>query len=196
MLLFMIKILLLVAAVSTDCFTSSIGIGGAGIKIPFRSALIISGVGTLFLGLSVGFAEMLSAVIPQTLCGVIYSITLIALGIFNLLKNYIGKFLKKKENKAVAIFFDGTAADKDNSKSISTKEAAALAIALSADSLVTGISAGLSDMNVPLLCVCTFIAGIAAVSIGWQLGRKIVSSFRIDLGWLCGAILIILGVIK
>ena len=196
MLLFMIKILLLVAAVSTDCFTSSIALGSAGIKVPLRSMLIISGAGTLFLGLSVGFAEMLGTIIPESLCCAIYSATLIALGIFNLLKNYIGKFLKHRCRNTAALYFDGAAADKDNSKSISPAEAVSLSVALSADSLITGISAGLGDMNVAVLCICTFISGIAAVALGCRIGRKLVSSFNIDLSWLCGTILIILGVLR
>lgn len=192
----MIKILLLVTAVSIDCFASAISLGSAGIKLPFRSALIISGMGTLFLGVSVGFAEMLGKIIPENLCEVISSAMFIVLGIFNLLKNYIGKLHTPQKGSTAELYFNGTAADRDASKSISAKEAAALSVALSADSLVTGISAGLEDMNIPLLCICTFTAGLAAVSLGWRLGKKIVASFDIDLGWLCGVMLIILAVVK
>lgn len=192
----MIEIFLLVTAVSTDCFASAISLGSAGIRLPFRSALIISGTGTLFLGISVGFAEMLGTVIPESLCGVISSVMLVVLGIFNLLKNYISMLGAPQKGSTVELYFDGTAADRDNSKSISTKEAAALSVALSADSLVTGVSAGLGDMNIPLLCVCTFAAGLAAVVIGWKIGKKIVASFNIDLGWLCGVMLIILALVK
>lgn len=188
----MVRSLLFVAAMSTDCFASAMGLGSAGIKLPFRSTLIISGAGTLFLALSAGFAEMLCTVIPESLWGTIYSATLIALGVFNLLKNYIGKFFSRSNNPAV-LLFDGTSADKDKSKSISPAEAAALAVALSADSLVTGISAGLGNMNIPLLCALSFLAGIASVSLGWRLGRKVVTSLNLDLGWLCGVILIVLA---
>ncbi len=139
---------------------------------------------------------MLGMVIPENLCGIISSATLVTLGLFNLMRNYIGKLIAKKGNNAVELYFDGKAADRDNSKSISPKEAVALSVALSADSIVTGISAGLGDMNIPLLCVCTFIMGLAAVTVGWQIGRKIVASFDIDLGWLCGVILIILAIVK
>lgn len=187
----MIRTIFFVAAMSMDCFTSAMGLGSAGIKVPFRSTLIISGTGTLFLALSAGFAEMLCTVIPESLWGTIYSATLIALGVFNLLKNYIGKFFSR--SSPATLLFDGTSADKDNSKSISPAEAAALAVALSADSLVTGISAGLGNMNMSLLCALSFLAGIASVSLGWRLGRKIVTSLNLDLGWLCGVILIVLA---
>lgn len=192
MLLFMIRILLLVAAVSTDCFACAMSLGSAGIRVSFRSTLIISGVGTLFLGLSVGFAEMLCKVVPENLCGMIYSLTLAALGVFNLLKNFIGNFLARKNNRP-SLFFDGTCADRDNSKALSPYEAAALSVALSADSLVSGISAGFSDMSLPVLCLMTFFAGITSVSLGWRLGRKIVSSLNINLSWLCGVLLIVLA---
>ena len=140
---------------------------------------------------------MLSAVVPEGVCGAISAATLVALGIFNLLRNYLEKLVKRKNSGGPAmLYFDGTAADTDHSKSISPKEAIALSVALSADSLVTGISAGLGKMNLPILCAGAFVAGIIAVSLGWRLGRKIVSSFNLDLGWLCGAMLIILAFVK
>ncbi len=192
----MIKILLLITAVCTDCFAAAIGIGSAGIKIPFRSSLIISAVGTAFLCLSVGFAEILRIVIPENICGIISTVLLLSLGFFNLFSNCFKKMVDRKKlagSNPAALYFNGAAADMDNSKSISPKEAVVLSIALSADSLVTGISAGLGKMNLPLLCGGALIAGVAAISIGWRLGRKIVSSFNINLGWICGAVLIILA---
>ncbi|MBQ8787623.1 MAG: manganese efflux pump [Oscillospiraceae bacterium] len=195
----MVKIFLLVTAVCTDCFAAAVGIGSAGIKIPFRSSLIISSIGTLFLCISVGFAEIIRLVIPENICGIISSLLLILLGIFNLLQNYFKKVINQKQldkSNPAALYFDGTAADTDNSKSISSREALMLSVALSADSLVTGVSAGLGKMNLPLLCGGALIAGVASISLGCCLGRKIVSSININLGWLCGAVLIILAFIK
>ena len=94
------------------------------------------------------------------------------------------------------LFFDGAAADTDNSKSISPREAVALAAALSADSLVTGVSAGLDDLNVPMLAAVSFAAGLLTISIGWRLGQKIASSQKLKLGRLCGAALIVLAFLK
>lgn len=194
-----IKTLLLIAAVCTDCFAAAVGIGSAGIKIPFRSSLIISAIGTAFLCLSVGFAEIIMLAVPENLCRIISSSLLIFLGIFNLLQNFFKKIVAKKnlcQSNPASLYFNGAAADADNSKSISAREALALSIALSADSLVTGISAGLGKMNLPLLFVGSLVIGIISITLGCLLGRKIISSVNINLGWLCGAVLIILAFIK
>ena len=195
----MIKTLLLAAAVSIDGFAAAIGIGSAGIKLPLRSSVIISFTGTFFLGVSVFLAETAGTAVPGTVCETISFLLLIALGIFNLfrnvLKNIVSKAGNKRENPAM-LLFDGTAADKDDSKSISAKEALALAVALSADSAVTGVSAGLGKINLPLLCITTFAAGLASIMIGWKLGSIAAKALDINLGWLCGAVLILLAFLK
>ena len=192
------KILLLIIAVCTDGFAAAIGIGSAGIKIPFRSSLIISFIGTLFLSCSVAFAEVIRIAVPENLCRIISFVLLLSLGLFNLFQNFFKDILKrrnvKKDNPA-ALFFDGTAADVDNSKSISPREALTLSVALSADSLVTGVSAGLGKMSLPLLSAGVFLTGLISITAGCHLGRKIVSSLNVNLGWLCGAVLIILAFI-
>ncbi len=194
----MIEILLLITAVSIDSFAAAVGIGGSGIKIPLRSAVIISFIGTLFLSCSVAFAEIIKLAVPETVCGIISFMLLIALGIFNLFQNFFKRLLSRRsppKTNPVMLFFDGTAADTDNSKSISPREAVTLAVALSADSLVTGVSAGLSEICLPLLAFGAFAAGMLSICIGCLLGRKIISTLKINLGWLCGAVLILLAFI-
>ena len=191
----MIKALLLVIAVCTDCFAASLGIGSAGIRIPIRSAVIISLVGTVSLSVSVAFAGALKLAVPEQLCSLISFLLLLGLGLFNLFQNFWRDILCRRTKKGdpVRMFFDGASADTDNSKSISAKEALVLSAALSADSVVTGISAGLGSISLPLLSAMTFAIGLLSVTCGERLGRKIVSSLNINLGWLCGAVLIVLA---
>lgn len=192
----MIKSLLLVIAVCTDGFAAAVGIGSAGIKIPLRSAVIISSVGTLFLCVSAAFAGALKYAVPAELCSWLSFLLLMGLGIFNLFQNFFKNILSRrtaKKGNPAMMFFDGASADTDNSKSISAKEALVLSAALSADSVVTGVGAGLGTISLPLLSLLTFGAGLLSIICGERLGRKIVSSLRINLGWLCGAILIILA---
>lgn len=192
----MIKSLLLVTAVCIDGFAAAVGIGSAGIKIPLRSAVIISGVGTLSLCVSAAFAGLLKNAVPAVLCSRLSFLLLMGLGIFNLFQNFFKDILSRrvaKKGNPAMMFFDGASADTDNSKSISAKEALALSAALSADSVVTGVGAGLGSISLPLLSLMTFAAGLLSVTCGERLGRKIVSSLRINLGWLCGTILIILA---
>lgn len=201
----MLKILLLTAAVCTDGFASAAGIGAAGIKIPAQSSVIISFTGALFLSCSAAFADLIGKFIPERVCGAVSFILLILLGLFNLFQERFKRLAERigarsaqngKSRNPAALFFDGSAADADNSKSISPREAVALAAALSADSLVTGVSAGLDDLNVPMLAVVSFAAGLISISLGWRLGRKIASSLKINTGWLCGAVLIVLAFLK
>ncbi len=192
----MLRSLLLVAAVSVDGFAAAVGIGSAGIRIPFRSAAVISFTGTLFLGLSVGLAGAARLAVPETVCSVLSFALLMALGMFYLLRNIIKDVISGRHGKPedpVMILFDGKAADMDNSKSISVREAAALSAALSADSAATGISAGLADTDLPLILAMTFAAGIASVLIGHRIGKTVSSAANADLSWLCGAVLIVLA---
>lgn len=192
----MIKSLLLVAAVCIDGFAAAVGIGSAGIKIPIRSAAIISLVGTLFLSVSAAFAGLLKYAVSAELCSRLSFILLMGLGIFNLFQNFFKNILSRrgtKKGNPAMMFFDGASADTDNSKSISAKEALVLSAALSADSVVTGIGAGLGKISLPMLSILTFCAGLISIICGEKLGRKIVSTLRINLGWLCGTILIILA---
>ena len=182
-----------------DGFAAAIGMGSAGIKIPLRSAVMISFTGTLFLSVSVALAGAARLAVSEELCSAVSFILLIALGIFNLFRNFLKDIILKGGNKSenpAILLFDGTAADKDNSKSISVKEAAILSIALSADSVVTGISAGLGKISLPLLSAMTFAAGIASIIFGRKLGEKAASALNINLGWLCGTVLIILAFLK
>lgn len=194
----MLKIILLIIAVCTDGFAASIGIGAAGIKIPFRSELIISFAGTLFLSCSIIFADAIKLFIPKSCCDIISFLLLFLLGIFNICQNSFKKLIKnRKHGSAKAgpaeMFFDGAAADTDHSKSISAGEAVVLSAALSADSLITGIGAGFGKIALPILSAGVFAASMLSLAAGQRLGRKLVSTFKINLGWLCGAVLIVLA---
>lgn len=199
----MLKIILLVIAVCTDSFAASVGMGAAGIKIPLRSELIISLTGALFLTLSAAFADFFGQMIPEEVCEIISFTLLISLGIFNLFQGFFKKLMMKRTKRKSSekaspaeIFFDGTAADTDNSKSISVREAAALSAALSADSLITGVGAGLERLALPILGAAVFGASMLSLAAGQRLGRKLISTFKINLGWLCGAVLILLAFLK
>lgn len=191
----MAKSLLLVIAVCIDSFAAAFGIGSARIKIPLRSALVISLVGSLFLSLSAAFAGVLRIAVSERVCTWLSFFLLTGLGIFNLFQNFFKNILSRgaKKGNPAMMFFDGASADTDGSKSISVKEALVLSAALSADSVVTGIGAGLDSINLPALSVFALVLGFISIVGGEAIGRKIVSTLDLNLGWLCGSILIILA---
>lgn len=191
----MAEILLLAAAVSVDGFVSAIGISGAGIRIPFRSAVVISFTGTLFLCAAVMLSDIMAGWISERICDFISKAILLGMGVFNLLHGVIRKKSSEKEYpEAVKIYFDGTRADKDLSKSISCREAVILAAALSADSLITG--AGMAGAAILPLMAVSFAAGIISVNAGSYIGRHVIFTGRLNLQWLGGVLLIILALIK
>lgn len=61
--------------------------------------------------------------------------------------------------------------DADRSKILSPKEAVALALALSVDSVSGGLGAGLSGANILRVCLLSFIFGLMAVAAGGKLGE-------------------------
>lgn len=196
--LLMIESLLLVIAVSADGFAAAIGLGSAGIKVPFKSSFVIAAIGTVSLLVSVLFADILQNIIPEGICTWLSFSLLMILGLYNLFQKKIRKLLRRKSEKnnlAIKIFLDETEADKDKSKTLSPAEAVALSVALSADSVVTGISAGLVTVNVCVLVTTSFCLGIASIVFGSKIGRKLAEKTSIELGWLCGIILIVLAVL-
>ena len=98
----------------------------------------------------------------------------IRLGIFNLFQNFFRNILSRsaKKGNPAMMFFDGASADTDGSKSISVKEALVLSAALSADSLVTGIGAGLDSISLPALSVFAFGLGFASIFCSEKMGRR------------------------
>lgn len=181
----MIRPLLLVLAVCADGFAAAVSIGAEGIRMPLRSSAVISLAGTLSLCLSAALGEAVGTLIPTEICRMLSALLLAALGTFSILKNFCGEIARKSSS-----------ADSDNSKSISLKEALALSLALSADSLAVGAGAGLGGVDLPLLAVMTFAAGLLFLETGWRLGRRLRSALKINLSRFCGAILIILAFIR
>ncbi len=87
-------------------------------------------------------------------------------------------------------------ADCDSSSEISPGEAAVLGAALSADSVFTGISAGMGGLSPPVIFVLSFISGICACGGGMLAGRLVCKGCgeKFPAGVITGAGLIIIAV--
>lgn len=204
----MVVSILLVFAVCIDAFAVSISYGIGKIKIPIMSALIVSFVGTAFLAVSVFFARIISGYIDSRLCVILSAILLIILGVTNIFQNSIKAYLRKYNGRkklkfcvfnisfVVSVILDETKADADNSKVLSVKEALALSVALSLDSLATGFSAGLAVTYFIETVVLTFIVGFLCVMSGCIIGRRISSKTKLDLSWITGIVLICIALLN
>lgn len=202
----MIKVLLMSAALSLDCFAAGIGLASDRIKIPPLSAAIVSFVGTVFLGGSLLISQLIEAAVSVSLCRRLSCGLLLFLGIFCLFQQMIKRILRKSRsrdfclkcsgiNLVISLYLDETKADCDRSKSISPKEALTLSAALSADSILSGISAGLARIPPIQLLICTFISGTAFLLAGSVIGNRLAEKSEVNVGWLSGIILILLAFI-
>ena len=183
-------------ALSVDSFIAAFSYGTSKIKIPLSSVGIISVTGSLITGLSMLAGSFVKDFIPPGFT------TLLSFGILFLLG-----VLKLFESSSPVN------ADKDNSHSISAKEALSLSAALSLDGCAAGFGASLSagtpaspgaaaagtvSSLVPVAAVFLFslIFGVFMVLAGSHIGNKAAGRLPIKPGIIGGLLLILLAVAR
>lgn len=183
-------------ALSVDSFIAAFSYGTSKIKIPLSSVGIISVTGSLITGLSMLAGSFVKDFIPPGFT------TLLSFGILFLLG-----VLKLFESSSPAN------ADKDNSHSISAREALSLSAALSLDGCAAGFGASLSagtpaspgaaaagtvSSLVPVAAVFLFslIFGVFMVLSGSHIGNKAAGRLPIKPGIIGGLLLILLAVAR
>lgn len=192
-----LRLLLLIVAVSSDGFCAAFGLGVSGITIPPRSAAVISASGAAFLTLSAALGGTAVRFIPSGVCTVISSVILALLGLFNIFHKAFEKLCDKlPEGSRLRVCLSDEEADSDRSKDISCKEALVLSAALSADSLAAGLGAGLGAVPMLPIAVLSFVIGFVFVAAANALGKKASSAKKLDLRGLCGVLLIVFAIIS
>ena len=202
----MFKEVFLALIISIDIFLAAAALGNSAIRIPLRSAMLISSVSTAVMGVSVKFSALLGAVMPAALFHKLGVALLTAIGLLTVLKSLIRNITRKlsenggislktgKGSLVVRLYLDDTAADIDNSKLLSAPEAFALALASSLDSAATGLGSGSSGIEPLTVTAAAFLCGCAALFLGSFTGRRI-SSFQRDLSWIGGILLIVFALV-
>lgn len=201
--------ILLVLVLSLDAFMASIAYGTNKIKMPFKSILIIDMVCAIFLALSIFFGIQIRKILPESIALILGATILILLGIYYLFESIFKSYLenKLKENEKVKIklfdiwfvidvYVDETKADFNLSKNLDSKEALYLATALSLDSLAVGFGSSLGNINYLQVIGLSLVIGMFSIWSGLFIGKKIVEKTKINLSWLSGIMLIILGLLK
>lgn len=196
----MLRACLLALAVCTDTFFAAMSCSMSGITIPRRCAALVSLVGTAFLAASLFSGELLTGLLPPQICRMGGCILLCLMGGIQLCKGLLHTLLEKRESMClhckgiglvIRIYLDETSADADGSKKLSMGEAAAFAAALSLDSLVSGLGAGIpAHLIVPCLAL-TLLLGFAVILTGAYVGRRCQKESRLT--WIGGCLLLLLG---
>ena len=196
---------MLALALSLDAFVASFAYGSKGIRIPMRSAWVITLICAGVVGLALLAGTLLRQYIPYSLAaGISFSI-LFALGIVKLLDSIIKSVIRRRAvsrelkfslwglSFILLLYADPEQADLDGSKTLSPTEAASLALALSLDGLGVGLGAAIGSANGLVLFAGAVVTGIAAVVLGGRLGNKAAERVRLNISWLSGVLLILLA---
>ncbi len=204
-----LEIFLLVTAVSADAFAASFAYGMGGIRIPAASLAVITGISTAMLLLSLLLGWVLRPFLPPGLTRALSSGILLLLGLAKLFDCSLKAFLRRhttvrREWKVAGfelrfilnVYANPEEADSDHSHSLSPREAAPLAAALSLDGLAAGFGAGLAAVNFLAAALLSLGIGALSVLLGSSLGRKAAQKLPLDLSWLGGVLLLILAVMK
>ncbi len=205
----MLESALLVTSLCIDACIASFAYGTNKIKIPVLSGLILTGISTLFLIISISLGSIIKGFIPANLTSFICFGILFILGFMRLFEGLLKQYLNKKAispgnieltllnfKLVLNVYADSTLADIDHSQTLNAKEALYLGIALSLDSLVVGFGAALASINLLQIIVLSVLFNSAAIILGGVLGRKCAEKLSIDLSWLGGATLILLALLK
>ncbi len=203
----MLQEVILAVIISIDTFLAAAAYRSGSIKIPLLSAAVIVIVSSISLGLSLLLSSFLSGFIPVRICEISGFIILTAIGITTIFKSLIRNLVRRLSQRGelslhtgssgivVKLYLDDTAADFDCSKVLSLKEAIALALAGSLDSITTGLSTGYNETDPVISTLFAFITGSMAIIFGSLAGRKI-ASMNHDLSWLGGVALIAFAVFE
>lgn len=208
-LIILSEALLLAAALSLDAFVACFSYGAGKIKIPLSSVLVIDGVCSVSIGVTLLIGSFLRNRIPDGLTTAICFIILFFLGMVKLLDSITKSLIKKygaissninfsfcNFRFVLSLYANPESADVDNSKTISPKEAASLAIALSLDGCAVGFGAALGNVNELAVFFCSLFTEAAAVLLGIFLGNKAACKLSFPISWISGFILLILAFTK
>lgn len=205
----MIDTILLVISLCIDAFIASFAYGTSRIKIPFLSGTVMTCISTSLLVVSLGLGSLIRELLPEPMTLFLCFLVLFLLGISRLFEGFLKNFLNKKARSSdhieftlfdfkliLNVYADSILADIDHSKILSTREALYLGVALSLDSLVVGLGAGLDIFHYHEVITFSLLFNASSLLLGGYLGRRFAKKLNVDLSWMSGAVLILLAFFK
>ena len=210
----LVEALIVAFTCSLDAFTASFSYGSNRIHIPWRSTQMINLVCTAILGLSLFIGAKIQRFLPGWLAILICFVLLLILGLIKLLDSVAKSIIRKhnKQNKnelqkeftfsmfhfqfLLRLYANPEEADIDASKTLSAKEAIALAVSLSLDGIAVGFGVALGSAFLPAILLASLLANTIAIQLGCHLGNRIARATRFNISWVGGAMLILLAFSK
>lgn len=206
------QLVILSVALSIDGFGVGVSLGMRGMKIPFKSIVVISICSAISLAVAMLIGEFISQHVSQGAAEKTGGIILILLGIW-LVYQYFRKEKDTGEPQSkekiifnyeitslgvvISILQKPTDVDFDKSGTITGIEALVLGIALSLDAFGAGIGAAMIGISPFILAASIGLMSSIFIWSGLQSG-KILSKSKLvkNLSFLPGVLLIIIGILK
>lgn len=185
-------VILLAISLSVDALGIGLSYRLRNIKIIPMSKLVICMVSTIVMWVSVVIGDILLKYIPIGMSKAIGCLMLFILGLWIIVHGLLN-IGDPSDNPLDC--------DVDNSEHLDLTESIYLAIALSIDSFVAGISAAISGLNIIIIPIATGLFQLLFLCIGEFVGKILSNKFRCKLDYkiftfLSGFILMALSVIR
>lgn len=203
---FMFQAFLFCLALCTDTFVAGTAYGADGVRIDWKKMCLMNAIGSLCLGAALCLGTLLRGLVPETAVRLIAFVSLLSLGCVrlsdSLIKNYINRhcgvrkdihFSFSRLRFILSIYGNPTEADADRNRVLSIKEAAFFGFAMSIDSLAAGTFAAFLHLPVLFTLAASFFLGMAALSGGQCIGRRLSARTRRDFSWVGGLLFLLLA---
>lgn len=200
---------LLVILMSFDTLLACIACGAQGIRPEAHAASVIAGIGCGCLALSFLLSRILLLLLPVGVfhfisCGALLLIALACLfeeGCKRLTERLTRccdpyEFRLHGLCFVLRIYAESSRADADRSGTLSVREAALLALPLSLDSLLTGLSISAAPLKALFLLALSFGCGLAAAKVGARIGLELGHAAGRSASLISGCLLLIIALVK
>ena len=177
---------LLVFLMSLDALLACLALGAQGIRVEPCSRCVIAGVGAGCLALSFVCSGLLQTLLPAALFHYISCGALLVIALLRLFEEGCKRLCARLAAHAAPLTFqlhglrvvlqiyaETAQADADRSGTLSPSEALLLALPLSLDSLLTGLSIVAAPAEAFALLILSFACGLIAAAGGERLGRRL-----------------------
>lgn len=199
--------ILIVLVLCIDSFIISIAYGSGGVEIPFFTTVLIALIGSSFLFIATSTGSYIKDLISVELLSKLTFIILFSMGLFKLVESLFKSFVarldkngKKLDFKISNVKFSlDVVCDKEILKrgtTLTFKEAVALGVALSIDSLIVGLGIGMIEINYYFLTIFSLFVSILFMNLGFAIGKKLSIKSDYEVGWLNGIMLMTMAISK
>jgi putative Mn2+ efflux pump MntP len=175
--------LLLAVVISIDTLAAGFSYGTSNTKVPIRHLIVIDIIGSSLLGMALFIGFYIGNYINSSATIIISVVILVLMGGYKLVAYFrkTGKEITKPHRK------------------IGWTETIILALILALDGVAVGFGASIHNTSI-IFCISviafSLVTDFTFFIFGVNLGKKLTKKTRLDLSWLSGAVLIILGIIK